>query len=31
MGMKKIYSKPVLVKKGKLSQITANGNGSITL
>ncbi len=29
--MKKIYSKPVLVKKGKLSQITANGNGSITL
>jgi hypothetical protein len=23
--MKKTYSKPVLVKKGKLSQITANG------
>ena len=26
--MKKTYSKPVLVKKGKLSQITANGSGS---
>ncbi|ESW80858.1 MULTISPECIES: hypothetical protein [unclassified Mesorhizobium] len=27
--MKKTYSKPVLVKKGKLSQVTAdNGNGS---
>ncbi|MGX5842420.1 putative RiPP precursor [Mesorhizobium sp. ArgA1] len=23
--MKKTYSKPVLVKKGKLSQVTANG------
>ncbi|ESW85888.1 putative RiPP precursor [Mesorhizobium sp. M0761] len=23
--MRKTYSKPVLVKKGKLSQITANG------
>ena len=29
--MRKTYSKPVLVKKGKLSQITANGNGSINL
>ncbi|MGX5850263.1 putative RiPP precursor [Mesorhizobium sp. PL10] len=28
--MKKTYSKPVLVKKGKLSQITANGASSIT-
>lgn len=27
--MKKTYSKPVLVKKGKLSQVTANGNSSI--
>jgi hypothetical protein len=29
--MKKTYSKPVLIKKGKLSQITANGNGSVVL
>jgi hypothetical protein len=27
--MKKIYSKPALVKKGKLSRITANGASSI--
>jgi hypothetical protein len=29
--MKKTYLRPVLVKKGKLSQVTANGNGSKTL
>jgi len=29
--MKKTYSKPVLVKKGKLSQVTANGNNSINV
>ena len=28
--MKKTYSKPVLVKKGKLSQITANGPSNPT-
>jgi len=26
--MKKTYSKPVLLKKGKLSQVTANGAAS---
>ncbi|ESW64865.1 putative RiPP precursor [Mesorhizobium sp. M0761] len=26
--MKKTYSKPVLVKKGKLSQVTALANGA---
>jgi hypothetical protein len=26
--MKRNYQKPTLVKKGKLSAITANGNGS---
>jgi len=29
--MKKTYSKPVLVKKGKLSQVTANGPGSLNV
>jgi len=28
--MKKTYSKPVLVKKGTLSQVTANGPASRT-
>jgi hypothetical protein len=28
-NMKKTYSKPVLLKKGKLSQVTANGASSI--
>lgn len=29
--MKKTYSKPALVKKGKLSQVTANAPNSISL
>jgi hypothetical protein len=29
-NMKKTYSKPVLLKKGKLSQVTANGASNPT-
>jgi len=29
--MKKTYSKPVLVKKARLSQVTANGPGSLNV